>query len=255
MPIATTTVAQIAAHLTLLGVQPGDALVVHSRLLSFGRIEGGAAAVYDALRTAVGPHGTLAFPTFSLQLTPSDVYDPAETPSHVMGALSEHARVQPGVTRTLCPMHGFAVVGAKALAVLSADPSVSMGGGSSFAAMEREDFALLLLGCSLHEGGTFVHHVEADVGVPYREWLSLPRRVRAGTGVRDVTVRYYGRRRDTGLETDLSRLEAAVDAAGIACRVAAGAGRSSRRIRLSELGTCTRRLLNEDSYALMRPHA
>jgi aminoglycoside 3-N-acetyltransferase len=59
-----------------LGVRPGDKLLVHSSLSSFGHVEGGAEAVIDALIEAVSPGGTVLVPT----LTGDETLCPANPP-------------------------------------------------------------------------------------------------------------------------------------------------------------------------------
>jgi len=74
--------------------------------------------------------------------------------------------------------------------------------------MHQTNFQLLLLGCSFQQGATFVHHVEAEVGVPYRQWLDLPRKIRDADGnVRQINVRYYGRVTEPPWRPHLHRLE------------------------------------------------
>jgi hypothetical protein len=46
--IPITTAEDLSAHLRSLGVRTGDHLTVHSRILSFGRIQGGVATVSEA---------------------------------------------------------------------------------------------------------------------------------------------------------------------------------------------------------------
>lgn len=56
---APRSVAALVADLRALGVEPGDALMIHASLRRIGPVEGGAAGVLEALDTAVGPDGTL----------------------------------------------------------------------------------------------------------------------------------------------------------------------------------------------------
>ena len=58
--LPTSTAADLKVHLEALGVTPGDHLAVHSRLLSFGLIDGGAETVFAALTAAVCRYATLA---------------------------------------------------------------------------------------------------------------------------------------------------------------------------------------------------
>ncbi|MBM3506209.1 MAG: AAC(3) family N-acetyltransferase [Alphaproteobacteria bacterium] len=224
-------------------------LAVHSRLLTFGRVAGGVATVFDVLKDAVGESGTLVFPTYTTRLGPDEAFDPMTTPSQMMGALPEYARRQPGVGRSSCPMHSHAAVGARARVVLEADETVSLGAGSSFEAMSGAGFQVLLLGCSFQEGATFVHHVEALVGVPYRRWLALPRKVRGGDGtVRDLTLRYYGRN-DDAPANDFTPVERRAEAEGGARRVAVNA-RSSFLFACTSVERLVRSMLAIDSFAL-----
>ena len=66
MNVATTSADDLRAHLHALGVRTGDHLTVHSRLLSFGYIDGGVATVFETLREVVGPRGTIVVPTYTL---------------------------------------------------------------------------------------------------------------------------------------------------------------------------------------------
>ncbi len=248
-----STIADIAAHLKALGVAIGDHLAVHSRLLSFGRIEEGAASVYKALLEAIGPEGTLAFPTYTLKLDASTPFDPDKTPSERMGVLPEFARQVPGVRRTLCPLHSHAVVGHFADAVLAADPTRSLGPKSSFETMLQCGFKLLLLGCTFQEGATFIHHVEAMVGVPYRKWIDLDRRVREPDGnIRQVKCPYYARRRELSFANDLRACEAAAQSEPEAISIPIGSGkRQSHLLPLESLDRCVRGLLSLDPYVLV----
>jgi aminoglycoside N3'-acetyltransferase len=154
----------------------------------------------------------------------------------------------------MSPLHSHAVMGTRAAAVLAADWRTSFGPGSSFAAMEAAGFHLLLLGCTLHEGGTFVHHVEATEGVPYRDWIDLSRQVvLEKSGPADtVSVRYYARKPELNFANDLHGAEmAALNAYGTR-RVAIG-NRHSLLVPLTSLHRSIAGLLNDDPYALVRP--
>ncbi|MDA1132608.1 MAG: AAC(3) family N-acetyltransferase [Proteobacteria bacterium] len=252
MRTPSITRAGLTQHLAGLGVRAGMHVAVHSRLLSFGRVEGGAAAVYEALCEAVGPEGTVVVPTFTFYLESADVYDPATTPSQEVGALPEYVRTQPGVLRTLCPMHSHAVIGADTAVLAGADPERSLGKGSSFDAMHAAGFHLLLLGCTFLEGATFLHQVEASVGVPYRSWLHLPRRVRMPDGSeRGMDLRHYGMEKGTRLEKNFVVAERAMAARPGAMTSVALGGRSSHLMTLATLYDVVAGLLAADPLALM----
>ena len=58
------TQAQIEKSFTHLGVKSGMMLEVHSSLSSFGHVKGGATAVINALKNAVGAGGAIVMPSF-----------------------------------------------------------------------------------------------------------------------------------------------------------------------------------------------
>lgn len=189
-----TTRQEITAHLAALGVQPGMNVVVHSSLLAFGDVEGQTMTFIEELQRAVGENGTIAVPTFTLQLTADDIFDPATTPSRT-SALSEAIRMLPGARRSPCPMHSYAAIGRDADIVLDAARDTSFGPGSCLEKFLDAGFHWMFLGCgSRGEACTLTHHTEALLGVPYREWITLPRQVRFSEDtVDDVAFRYYAR--------------------------------------------------------------
>jgi aminoglycoside 3-N-acetyltransferase len=106
----------IARDLRSLGLDVGDAVLVHSALSRIGYVAGGAPAVVDAFLDVLGPAGTLAVPTFPftgsmLAHVRSDPgFDVDETTSK-MGAITEELRTRPGALRSLEPTHPVAALG------------------------------------------------------------------------------------------------------------------------------------------------
>jgi aminoglycoside N3'-acetyltransferase len=104
-------VAELVAALHRLGVQRGDALMVHASLRKLGPVDGGATGVLDALDAAVGPEGTLA------------PYDPLSSPVlPEVGFLAEAFRTRPGTIVTDNPSGRFAARGALAKELLRDAP-------------------------------------------------------------------------------------------------------------------------------------
>ncbi len=257
MPSKRTGYEDIRTHVGELGIGPGDRLCIHSRLLSFGRVEGGPDTLLAALRDAVGEAGTLCFPTFTMNLDAKTVYSRKETPPHLMGALSQIAYTLPDAVRSGCPMHSYAAIGKDAALMMDAAQDQSVGPGSVFAVMQENGFKLLLLGCNFHEGATHVHQTEAMAGVPYREWLDLPRKVLTDDGtVKDIKVRYYARRTDMAVKTDLFPFEHAVRATHpTAFAPLAGSARTSFIMPLDKFDAITKAALAKTPSILIEPEA
>ena len=63
-----TTKEMIIKELKALGLEKGDAFMVHTSLKSMGYVCGGAQAVIEALIDVVGSDGTIMMPTQSYAL-------------------------------------------------------------------------------------------------------------------------------------------------------------------------------------------
>ena len=159
------TSCEIRAGLRGLGVEEGDALVVHSSLSSLGHVEGGADAMVDALLDAVGPSGTLAVPTFTRY---DDPYDPAVSPS-TTGAVTNAVRTREGAARSAHPTKSIAVIGPDASELVADhEPANSLGIDSPLHRVLLQDGNILLVGVD-HTTNSALHVAERLAGMPYRD--------------------------------------------------------------------------------------
>jgi aminoglycoside 3-N-acetyltransferase len=183
---APHTRESLAAELTALGVRAGDVLLTHSSLSALGWVCGGAVAVVQALRDALGDAGTLVVPTQTGDNTDprhwanppvpeswwpavrahTPAFDPATTPSRRMGQIAEAVRTWPGAVRSNHPQTSFAAVG-PAAGELMADHDLAcrLGERSPLAALERRRARVLLLGAGF-ESCTAFHLAEYRVPTP-----------------------------------------------------------------------------------------
>lgn len=166
------TSTSLASDLRQLGLTAGDVVLVHSSLSGLGYVDGGADAVIDALLAAVGPSGTVLFPT----LTGSGddgpnappVMDVLSTPCWT-GRIPETARSRAGARRSLHPTHSVTAVGAKAEPYAtgheaSASPCDEH---SPYYRLISEGGYILLLGGVTQESNTTLHCLEELAAVPY----------------------------------------------------------------------------------------
>jgi aminoglycoside 3-N-acetyltransferase len=126
----SVTKEDIKKGLIELGLKKGDIVGVHSSLSSFGRVEGGADAIIDALIETVGEQGNIVMSTHSANLsedkrTPEEKamgvswlckilpYDPNMTPVRT-GIIPETFRKRKGVIRGSHPSNSVAALGPKA---------------------------------------------------------------------------------------------------------------------------------------------
>lgn len=198
---------ELAGSFRELGVEDGDAVLVHSSYKSLGSVIGGPSAVIDALQEALGADGTLIMPTFNFGFCDGEPFDARTTPSR-MGVLSELVRNDPNSKRVGHPIYSFAVLGAKADEAASISDPSSYGANSLFGHLRKWGGKIMIIGLSYNDSMTFFHHVEELQGVDYRDLKSFSGMVTDITGESlERTVTMYVRDLDRGVVT-------AVDAMG-----------------------------------------
>ena len=184
----------IVAAIRSLGVQPGDLLIAHSSYRSFNpgdasdRVEGGPAAVAEALIDAVSPGGSVFVPTYNYG---NDVWDPATSPSYD-GVITEHFRKLPGAVRSLHPTHALAGVGPDATSILANHDKVQpFGEGSPLWKLWERDAWVLLIGVS-HEANSVAHVAEELLAMPYLDRRRTAHVARPGGAAEEVILRRPG---------------------------------------------------------------
>ncbi len=172
MPDATPVTRDDIAHgLRQLGLRPGDKLLVHSSLKSFGRVDGDADTVIDGVLDVLGDCGTLLAPT----LTGGPEYAP-ENPPHVdlrtaacwTGAIPEALRQRAAATRSTHPTHSVTALGADA-DTLTANHYLAptpCGYTSPYQRLLRAGGKIAFFGCGLSVCTTF-HAIESIACVEY----------------------------------------------------------------------------------------
>jgi aminoglycoside 3-N-acetyltransferase len=154
----------VADQLRALGVRQGGVLLVHTSFRAVGPVEGGPLGLIDALRSALGPDGTLVMPTMTAGDSP---FDPRSTPTVDMGVTAELFWRRPGVTRSLHPGGSFAAEGPHAALICAPQPlSPPHGPDSPVGRVHDLGGQVLLLGVT-HSEDTTLHLAEAIAGVPY----------------------------------------------------------------------------------------
>jgi aminoglycoside 3-N-acetyltransferase len=170
------TRADLARDLARLGIQPGDALFVHSSLKSLGYVEGGAATVIRALQDAVGPQGTLMVPTYYLPggtvratcEMRDYVFDPRRHGTN-MGRLPEAFLAAGDIHRSIHPTHSVSAWGRNAAWLTEGHhhaPSIFGTGSPWQRFIETDNAKVLGLGISMGPV-TFYHALEDDMGAAF----------------------------------------------------------------------------------------
>src|SRR3712207_648408 len=180
------TTQSLAEKLHACGLRPGQTVLVHMAMSRLGWVVGGAEAVILAFLDVLGPEGTLMMPTHTTSNTdPAEwqhppipqswwqlvrdhtpAYNPATTPTRLMGAVPELLRTWPGALRSNHPVTSFAAIGPNA-EYLTADHVLEedTGDHSPVGRLYDLDGDVLLLGVT-HWKNTSLHLAEARAHYP-----------------------------------------------------------------------------------------
>jgi aminoglycoside 3-N-acetyltransferase len=122
--MSPSTEKTILSDLQRIGIQLGDLVLVHSAFSKIGYLQGGPSAFIAALKTAVGPDGSIMMPAFPYlggsyeYACRNELFDVLNTPAGV-GRLQEMFRTMPGTLRSLHPTHSYCVWGKRASEIVS----------------------------------------------------------------------------------------------------------------------------------------
>lgn len=128
------TLDSLAGDLRACGLRAGQTVLVHMAMGKLGYVVGGAETVIMALLHVLGAEGTLMMPTHTSENSePSNwrhppvpeswwpviranapAYNPATTPTRMMGRVAELFRTWPGAIRSAHPHGSFAALGPNA---------------------------------------------------------------------------------------------------------------------------------------------
>lgn len=164
------TQAHLMRDLAALGVQPGDAVLMHSSFKSLGGMEGGAKGFFEAFMQLLGQDGTLVLPALSYESVTRENphFDQRQTPSCI-GYLPEYFRTQvDGVVRSLHPTHSCCALGKQADFLCSVHhlDRTPVGPHSPFARLPQVNGKILILG-SHPDHNTTLHGVEETAEPEY----------------------------------------------------------------------------------------
>ena len=159
----------IKNELKALGLQKGDAVLIHSSFKSLGVVEGGIQTLVEAMLSVIGDTGTLIAPTLTFRDVSEEhrVFDYVNTPSCV-GAVSEFIRHMDGARRSIHPTHSCAAIGKKRDWYIDGHEKdrTPVGENSPIYKLHMDGGKVLLLGCSL-TANTSMHGVEEKFGTSY----------------------------------------------------------------------------------------
>ena len=160
-----------------LGIVEGDNLLVHNSLLKFGipketKISRLPEIIYKDLEKAIGPSGTMAFPTFNFDFCSGIPYDRQKSPSKKMGVLSEYVRLLPQSKRSYHPIQPISVVGKNKDFITENDTVSSFSPEGPYDRLSQFNTKIIQLGVDINATSA-IHLTEERFNVPYRYWKTF----------------------------------------------------------------------------------
>lgn len=174
------TRGSIASDLRGLGLAADAVLMVHASMRKIGPVVGGADAVLDAIRDAIGPGGTLVMPLGS---DDEDPFDPLHSPADEdIGVLAEVFRRRPTTRVNDHPAARFGASGPLASEILEPIPLHDYYGPGSPLARFAAIGQVLRLGAN-PDTVTVTHHAEYLATMPAKRRVRRHYRRADGTEV------------------------------------------------------------------------
>ena len=236
------------------GLRTRDVLFLHVNLAALGLDDDArtAAAVVASVQKVLGTGGTILVPTYTFSFCRQESFDPATTPTaggpwSPSAGFLEFFRAQPGVVRSVDPIHSVAGLGPAAAEFLANIPPTCFGAGSVFARLIEQDALVCMLGLDLDEA-TVRHHSEEMIGVPFRFRKLFTGELRDASGARRTGWVYNVRILSQNGFPDGRRLARAARERGLARVASVGTGELVA-VRAAAFHDLALTMLRQDAWA------
>ena len=183
-------------HINRLGIKKNDKLLVYSDLSRFGfKSKRLPHIVISSLKKIIGKKGSIIMPFYILEKNKKFIYEKKKFIfTDKIGALTKIFCKEKKLIRSNCLIHNHIGLGPNAKILNLSKENISIGKGSDFEFMMKNNYKLLLLGCDPIQGATYLHHLEALVEVPYRKWINVIKKKIERKKIKNVSIRYFAKK-------------------------------------------------------------
>ena len=186
----------ILNHIRKLGIKEKDKLLVYSDLSKFGiNNKKLPIVVISSIKKIIGKKGTIIMPFYILEKNKKFIFDKKKFIfNNKIGTLTKVFCKEKKLIRSNCLIHNHVGFGPHAKILNLSKENISIGKGSDFEFMKKNNFKLLLLGCDPIQGATYLHHLEALFQVPYRKWIKVDKKKFFNKEIKSISVKYFAKR-------------------------------------------------------------
>ena len=240
-------------HIKKLKVKKNDKIIVHADLSKFGIINKNLAViVLRVLKRIIGKNGSIIMPMYNLDMPKNYIYDIEVISKNTnISVLSKEFFNTQKVYRSSNPLHNHIGIGRESKFLLDTNSNLSFGKNSDFHYMYRKNFKLILLGCTPQQGATYLHHLEALVGVPYRKWIKIEKKILSSNKIKKIIVNYYAVK-NRNYKANFNILFDKIKNCGAKINNIKLKFGSSLSINIRELDKYSKLLLEKDAYSFVK---
>jgi aminoglycoside N3'-acetyltransferase len=185
----------IQNNLKKLKIKKNDHLLVYADLSKFGINNNKLPdVIISSLKKIIGKKGTLVMPFYILEKRQIVFNKKKFIFSKKISSLSKKFCQYKKIQRSKCLIHNHIGIGFKAKILNNSKENISIGAKSDFEYMMENDFKLVLLGCEPVQGATYLHHLEAIHGVPYRKWINVKKKKLENGKIKNVSINYFAKK-------------------------------------------------------------
>ena len=194
-------------HFKKLKIKKNDNILVYSDLSKIGIVNKQLPKIIlTCLKSCIGKGGTLVMPFYNFEKKKNFIFNKKKfINSSVIGALNREFSKEKKIIRSNCIIHNHIGIGSSANILKYSNENYSLGKNSDFEFFKIYNFKLLMLACDPIQGATYLHHLEALNGVPYRKWVILKRKKIENGDKKTIKIKYYAQK-NYNYVTDFNRV-------------------------------------------------
>ena len=185
--------SHITHHLKNLNINPGDHILLYSKISSFGILKKDFAKILlKIILKYIGPNGTVVMPSYTFEKKNYVFKLHKLQKNYSTSVLIKEFFKNKKIIRSFRPIHSHIGIGKKSyLLKRKIDQSRSFGKNSDFDLLTKNNFKCIYLGCTPLEAGTYLIHIEYLNKVPYRKKIIIKKKIFKKNTIKIINVKYF----------------------------------------------------------------